>query len=454
VAGLAKTLAWVVLRLTRTHAGIARVQFFAGRFHSTYNANHFPTSEIPDMRSFASVCLWVFLTITVTACNNKTPGPVASAPSPETAPAVAKIIPALTDEECIDFGSKLEKTFHNDRDAAARMLDMDAVVSRAVDGVDLSPKGLTNLRRVIDRMSSSTFEQVAVRVNQGGSYRFLRFHRESGQPHVLFRLDASDQGINYHDFLLARQADGTICAVDLYVFLKGEYLSQTVRRILLPTAVAEHRGVLDAFSGRDQVLIKFDHQLDRMSSALVEGKYDEILQLFDQLPASLQNEKRFRLTQLQATSRVSEDKFNEAMEQYRTLFPGDPSCDLVLIDHSFLKKQFEGALRAIDALDKAVGGDPHLDVLRAKAHAELGNATRAKQCLHKAIDGEPTLKSAYWSLVDISLEEKDHAETARLLNELSDRFNVLFKDLTKQESYKDFVKSPQYREWLNARNGK
>jgi len=61
------------------------------------------------------------------------------------------------------------------------------------------------------------------------------------------------------------------------------------------------------------------------------------------------------------------------------------------------------------------------------------------------------LKGAYWRLVDVSLHQKDFAETARLLNLLADRFQMQIKDLTTVPSYAEFVRSPEYKDWLESR---
>ena len=47
----------------------------------------------------------------------------------------------------------------------------------------------------------------------------------------------SDSNVaNYHDFVLARRPDGKVRAVDAYMFLSGELISQSIRRLYIPVA--------------------------------------------------------------------------------------------------------------------------------------------------------------------------------------------------------------------------
>ena len=60
---------------------------------------------------------------------------------------------------------------------------------------------------------------------------------EADLPTVMFRLkQTKPDALNYHRFLLARNAAGEVVADDIYVFLSGENMSESIRRAWLPTA--------------------------------------------------------------------------------------------------------------------------------------------------------------------------------------------------------------------------
>jgi hypothetical protein len=50
--------------------------------------------------------------------------------------------------------------------------------------------------------------------------------------------------------------------------------------------------------------------------------------------------------------------------------------------------------------------------------------------------------------VDNSLARSDFGQTARLLTKIQVEYDVMIDDLTKDERYVEFVKSPEYAEWI------
>ena len=90
--------------------------------------------------------------------------------------------------------------------------------------------------------------------------------------------------MNYHDWVLARGPDGRICAVDMYVFLSAELMSQTIRRAFVPLAAHESRGILARLTGQEQELVKHLPQLKEMTDHLREGRFREVLDTYRQLP--------------------------------------------------------------------------------------------------------------------------------------------------------------------------
>ena len=102
-------------------------------------------------------------------------------------------------------------------------------------------------------------------------------------------------------------------------------------------------------------------------------------------------------------------------------------------------------------IDKFIGGDPYLHVLRANCHFLNDEPAKAREFIQKALAAEPTLIDAYWMVVHFALTDQDHDETLRLLNEIDEKFELVFEDLTQVPEYAEFVKSPQYREWMESR---
>ena len=137
----------------------------------------------------------------------------------------------------------------------------------------------------------------------------------------------------------------------------------------------------------------------------------------------MKKERSVLLLRLQAAQSLNnEAEYTQSIEDYRTAHPEDACVDLLSIDFHVVKKQYPEALACIDRLDHAVLGDPYLQILRANAHAEQNDLVAARADLEKAIAAEPDLLDAYWSLVSVSLKDKNFNETLRTLRLIRDRF--------------------------------
>jgi predicted Zn-dependent protease len=105
----------------------------------------------------------------------------------------------------------------------------------------------------------------------------------------------------------------------------------------------------------------------------------------------------------------------------------------------------------LDSLRKLAGEDPYLDVLAANLLRAMGDYAGAIRRADKAIAAEPDLAEAYRSKVETALAQKDFATVAAVLTILETKLGEKLSDMTKEEVYSEFVKSPQYATWQKSR---
>ena len=361
-----------------------------------------------------------------------------------------------TDAECRKLAAMFEQHIRRGEvEQATQLIDWDAILNKATAGFGDNPdveRTATEFRAgVLDtvRMSGGLTTQVAAAVEQGGSYRLLRIHRVDGQPRALFRLLLPEgAGVNYHDFTFTRDTAGKLRTGDVHLALSGEFLSDTLRRAYLPV-VAQVAGL--KLNERDAAYIQHLDDLSKMVAEAGEERFREALAIFRALPAPLQGDKNVLLIRLQAAQKVSDEEYSQSIDDLVRHFPRDSSVALLTIDGHLLRGRFAPALAAVDTLDKALGGDPYLDVLRAGIKYQAGDLAAAEIAARKAIAAEPTLEDAYWQVATVSLDTKSYDTTVEMLDLLQQRFGIELEDLTKVPEYADFVKSPEYRKWAQTR---
>jgi hypothetical protein len=154
------------------------------------------------------------------------------------------------------------------------------------------------------------------------------------------------------------------------------------------------------------------------------------------------------LNRLRAAQAIDDDEYSTVLEEFRQLYPQDPCLDLLLIDYYFMKNDYARVNESTNRLDKSLGGDPYLNVLRSNMSASGGDLKAARGFADRAIKEEPTLASGYLALLNVSILERTHKESLELLKKLDKTFRTKFDDLSKVPEYAEFARSPEYKEWL------
>jgi hypothetical protein len=367
--------------------------------------------------------------------------------------------PVISEKESTQFATALTKAVQQkDAAALATLMDWDALVDTATAGLNV--RGEVK-RRLVGRLKGDAkqpgilTQQVLELANRGASYTFLRRHTVGNRARLLFRLLLPDgSGLDYHDVVIDRSTDGPIRGSDIHDFARGELISQTARRSYIVYLAQLSEAAEARLHGVEKEYLANVAKVEWMNKLVRDGGYRQVITLYNQLPPSLQKDKNVLLTRLQAAQNLSPEDFSEAVGDFRAFQGRDPCIDLFSIQYYLQKKDYAKALEMVDRVEKAVEGDPYLHVLRSNIHLEAGEAVSARKAAERAVLEEPTLQEAYWALVAVSLYEKKFDETLHLLQEIDGKFATKFPDFDALEIYAEFIKSPQYREWVKSRQAK
>jgi tetratricopeptide (TPR) repeat protein len=358
-----------------------------------------------------------------------------------------------TDDECRQFAKAWEAAVASgDLAAINRLIDWEVVLDRATADIEVPAKGrnafLGGVRKVLNGPRGLS-GQLAAESKNGGQLKLLRIHTDDEQQkRVLFRVLAAQRGLNYHDLLVVRQADGNVRAADIYIFATAEMVSQTFRRSYISVAADASKSAIARLTQSESDYVKHVKDFQEIISSVHSGRPQQALDIYARLPDSLKKDKNILVLRVAAASAVDEQQYDEAMDALRTCCPDDPCVDLIGLDSYFIHKKYAAARKAIDRLDKSLGGDPYLDVLRASAYLGEKRYQEARECAVRAAKAEQDLVSAYWTQVTIALEQKDFDEVTKLLVFIEKDLHVELSDLTTAPEYAEFVKSPQYQKWL------
>lgn len=387
----------------------------------------------------------------VLGCSDNPHGPRIRPGDPE-----PEIEPGLTDDECRELAAKFTKAVQGqDAAALATLFDWDALLQNASADINVPAKEIQRFAAEMggDGKRLGTLGQLILDLGaHGGTYKYRHAHVIEHRQRLLFRVTLPDgAGTNYHDVVLSRRPDGQVKAIDVYVFTNGELLSQTARRAFLTTMLQQAQAPAARLQGAERAYQLHFKKVELMNDMARESKHPEVLKLYDQLPPELQRDKNVLLTRLRAAQAAGGEEYSEAIENFRAYHPGDPCVELFAITYHVQKREFARALAMIDRVEKAIGDDPYLNVLRANVHLEANDPAASRKSAEAALAAEPTLADAHWALVSVALLENKHEETLARLREIERRFNRKIPDLASLPEYAEFVKSPQYQEWIKRR---
>jgi len=356
------------------------------------------------------------------------------------------------DDALVGFARDLEEAVEaGDARAFEKFFDAERMVDRTLKGLNLPASArdelLQGLRQGPDEAGSFAAQIMKAAAN-GGSYRLLRVHRVDGAPRALFRLILPDDGgFNYHDIVVEPAGKDQLRAVDVYALGSGELLTTTMRRLILENQAALDPKRRARLEGYDAEFVKALPIRNEMLAAISKRDYATAVKRFEKLPERVQREKSTWLPYLMSVAAVDPQKLKAGIERFRATYPDDPAVEMMSLNWHMLEKQYVEYQQAVDRIDRIVGGDPYLGILRANACIEQQDYAQARKHLTKTVNADPDLVDAWWSLVLVSLRERQFQETTRLLDRIAEEFGIDLGELPQNEEYSAFRKSAEYKAW-------
>ena len=349
-------------------------------------------------------------------------------------------------DEAATLARRIETAFAGrDPQALIDAFDDPAVIRRALSELS-PPPTVQEVTQITQQLKiGATFANGIVRAlaGDGGSYRFVRIdQREGADPAPVFRL-LSQNSLNYHTLRLGRDGQGRLRVVDADVFVSGEALSYTMRRMLMSALAAAGRGQAQAAQYE-----KGMEQVEAMQRVAAGGDLKTAMELWDKLPEPLRRQKPLMLYRIQYAQRLGGQSFDQAVKAFEKQFPDDGVVELIRIQTHTAAKRYDQALAAVDRLDK-LAKDPYLDLLRAQFHASKKDAAQATQHFERLLKWDPTFERAWGGLLVLSLAQKDHVKTIDLLERREKAIGkpLPFDFIESSQDFADFTSSPEYKSW-------
>lgn len=312
-----------------------------------------------------------------------------SAPLPANVKADSRLDEPVTEAEAEVAARQLEQAVARANVSEFNSyFDWDAFLDRVTQGIEV-PATAANGFRVGFKQSNDFASQIINAAGMSGSYRLLRVHQKDGTTRGLFRL-ISNAGVNYHDLVFERRPSGKVQVVDAYVFMGGEMLSESIRRMYIAMAADVNQSIVTKLFGGESDIVKAVPIINNMRQAMMTKNYQGMLAEYHKLPDSVKQQRPLLVMRYMAAQNLGPEELAKAIDDFRRYDPNAACLDLLLIDHYFTLNQFQLARDSLDRLDKEVQ-DPYLDLMRAGTYLQEGNEEEGNRLIEKALEADPTL---------------------------------------------------------------
>lgn len=357
---------------------------------------------------------------------------------------------APSDEECQQFALQLERSINQRVPVMfSAAFNTTALYDKALKGVPLTAEQRKSFLEGADK--ETPFGLMICRsLGNGGAYTFLRIKNDRGRKVLLFRL-ITPAGVNFHELEVAKSDAGKVEILDIYIYLAGERFSDIQRRSA-QSAATDAKGVA---AGKDEFAQNFT-KIHAVRQLQIEGKPAEAWAAWKALPAGARKHRTVLLMGITLARNAGEKEYGEVLEFANQTTAGDVTYDFPLIDAAVMGKRYDEALERIGRIEKLTGPEAYLAFLKGRMHLLKEDYDSATRFARESIAQEQWLREPYFLLIDITIAQKDHARTAKLLDFVEEKIGWQFppEALEQNDSFAEFVKSADYRTWSTPRKAK
>lgn len=362
--------------------------------------------------------------------------------------------PALPEKAYKDFAQKIESTFAaGDTSFFVRNFDVKELVDTIINESKMAPSVAITMRGSMLRAFDLAIRQLAVLVRDNavdGGYQLLRTRSDSTGYYALYRMFMKGS-INYHEYKLVEK-DGKVGIGNMFIYFTGQTLSETISQTL-SGQMGNNTSLLNAMQKTYQNKGDNEH-IGAMTNFIRMGDFESARSEYEKISPEFQRSRSVQILYLQICQRGTNNEYGEALENFRMLFPNDPSTAVLGIDYYYTQGNYVMALRSVDQLDSMVH-DPLLNLYRGNCLKLLGRGDSGIACLKRAL---PQIKSGpkdfcYRSLYLIEISSQQTDAAARLLAEMRDSTNLSRSDLrTLSLLNTDVYEHPAVSSWIDGGN--
>ncbi len=359
--------------------------------------------------------------------------------------------PALAAEQSFEarFASIVDQLNQGSKEAFIEDLDIDAILRRAFDGLDLDPDLRSSFANNVIRGEKNIVSSFVRSTPEGSYTKLLNVRVDGDQATALVRYDLGRIGYGYHQYEMVRDDERNIRIIDWLDYTAGRTYSDMLRQSVVTYDPTESsvRGLVKSYDGSDKSYARL--------AELMQAVRDKDFNAYNRIKPSLDRRLRYSLfihllnCEVAKMSR-DQNLHNDAYRALENNFGDNPALALMLMKYRISRGDFDDLGESLRQLQQAFGvRDAAVLVLMSRAALGSRHIDDAAVLADEAIAIEPQLESSYWAAINAHVLLQHYSFAVSTARSLEDQFDKsLQRELfEKNGMYANFVKSPQYERW-------
>lgn len=289
--------------------------------------------------------------------------------------------------------------------------------------------------------------KISSQIGMGAYYDFVnyRYDTESQTYFMLFRYFDTESGVNYHDYKVVQNND-TLMFNDIYVYLSGEFFSDTFSRV--------YKFSSNIFANESDI------NSTKLGKAFVDfraGNYQNAYDILDVLTEDdeLSKQKFLHVMKIQVAKMLGEDKYMDSIEDLKNNFEDDPTIYLTLIDYYIMKEDYSVAYDLLDNLQVETSDD-FLNYIKGNLAFLKGDYAEAEQYFNYMIENYADFYLPYFMNVSALAFQQKYDETVVLFDSIIEVFDydknelIIFIESVEDDGSNELeglVNSKAYKKW-------
>lgn len=295
--------------------------------------------------------------------------------------------------------------------------------------------------------------KISLQIENGAFYDFVnyRYDSEAQTYFMLFRFFDAESGVNYHDYKIVQNED-TFMFNDIYVYLSGEFFSQTFSRVFKFSS--------NVFANDTDS----DINSTKLGKAFVDfraGNYQNAYDILEVLTEdeALSKQKFLHIMKIQVAKMLGDEKYVNAIEGLKNNFEDDPTIYLTLIDYYIIKEEYSVAYDLIDNLQVETSDD-FLNYIKGNLAFLKGDYANAELYFNYMLENYVDFYLPYFMNVSALTLQQKFDEAIEVLDSIIEVFDydknelMVYIESTEEDGSNELeslVNSKAFKKWKKKR---